>query len=94
MGGSVLFNRRMADRIEIALNEVSARPVEVLGAALRQHTSRSSVLKYRVLSKYDFDIVREMIRGFFGPMLEDKEQQVNLGTMSFKEMAAKKMELN
>lgn len=57
LGGSVMFNRRMTERLKEKLAEVSGRPVEIMGAALRTHTSMSSLLKYRVLSKYKFDYV-------------------------------------
>jgi len=43
---------------------------------------------------YDFDTVRNLIRGFYGPMLEDKEQAIELGSMSLKEVVDNKMELN
>lgn len=57
LGGSSMFNRHMTERIKRDLNIVSDRPVEVLGAALQSHTSKSSLLKYRALSKYQFDYV-------------------------------------
>lgn len=57
LGGSSMFNRRMAERLKEKLAEVSERPVEIMGAALRTHTTMSSLLKYRVLSKYKFDYV-------------------------------------
>jgi lysophospholipase L1-like esterase len=57
LGGSAMFNRRMTERLKESFNEVSDRPVEILGAALRTHTSRSSLIKYRTLSKYNFDYV-------------------------------------
>ncbi len=57
LGGSVMFNRRMTERLKDKLSKVSERPVEIIGAALRTHTSMSSLLKYRVLSKYKFDYV-------------------------------------
>lgn len=57
LGGSSMFNRRMAERLKKSLNSVSDRPVEILGAALRTHTSMSSLIKYSALSKYTFDYV-------------------------------------
>ena len=57
LGGSAIFNRRMTERLIKALNSVSSHPVEVLGSALRTHTSMSSVIKYSTLSKYHFDYV-------------------------------------
>lgn len=57
LGGSALFNRRMTERIIAALETSTSTPVEVLGAALRTHTTRSSLLKYRLLARYDFDVV-------------------------------------
>ncbi len=57
LGGSAFFNRRMTDRLIEALGAASAEPVEVVGAALRTHTTLSSVFKYDLLSRYDFDVV-------------------------------------
>lgn len=57
LGGSTLFNRRMSERLKDNLNKISKRPVEILGGALRTHTSMASVIKYRALSKYKFDYV-------------------------------------
>lgn len=57
LGGSAIFNRRMTERLEKSLNEISSHPVEILGAALRTHTSMSSLIKYRELSRYKFDYV-------------------------------------
>lgn len=57
LGGSSMFNRRMTERLRTALQRRYERPVEVLGAALRMHTSRASVIKYDFLSKYRFDVV-------------------------------------
>jgi hypothetical protein len=57
LGGSALFNRRMAERIRDRLQRLGPARVEVVGAALRTHTSRSSVLKYERLRRYDFDYV-------------------------------------
>ncbi len=57
LGGLVIFNRRMTERLKDSINAVSHRPVEVLGAALRTHTSMSSVIKYDMLSRYKFDYV-------------------------------------
>ena len=57
LGGSAMFNRRMTERLNKSLNEISSRPVEILGAALRTHTSMSSLIKYRLLSRYKFDYV-------------------------------------
>jgi len=57
LGGSVLFNRRFTERLRAELVRRSDRPVELLGAALRSHTSRSSVLKWRLLRERGFDVV-------------------------------------
>ena len=42
--------------------------------------------------KYDFNTARDLIRGFYGAMLIDSEQKIELGSMSMKEVAEKKME--
>jgi lysophospholipase L1-like esterase len=57
LGGSALFNRRMAVRVRERLQRLGPLRVEVVGAALRTHTSRSSVLKYELLRRYHFDYV-------------------------------------
>ncbi len=57
LGGSTFFNRRMTERLGARLRESTRQPVELLGAALRGHTTVSSVYKYAVLAKYDFDCV-------------------------------------
>lgn len=57
LGGSAFFNRRMTEKLIKALNSVSSHPVELLGGALRTHTSMSSVIKYSTLAKYHFDYV-------------------------------------
>jgi len=57
LGGSAMFNRRMTEQLKESFNKISRRPVELVGAALRTHTSMSSLIKYKVLSKYKFDYV-------------------------------------
>ena len=57
LGGSAMFNRRMTERLIVSLNKISRHPVKIMGAALQTHTSISSVIKYRTLSKYKFDYV-------------------------------------
>jgi lysophospholipase L1-like esterase len=58
LGGSTLFNRRFTERLKAALSERSDQPIEVVGAAYRGHTTRSSVIKYGYLTdRYDFDSV-------------------------------------
>jgi hypothetical protein len=57
LGGSTMFNRRMTDRLAERLRASTHRPVEVLGAALRAHTTASSVLKFEALAPYRFDCV-------------------------------------
>ncbi len=57
LGESSLFNRRMTERIENRLQDMSETEVEIVGAALRTHTTKSSLLKYELLRRYDFDFV-------------------------------------
>jgi hypothetical protein len=57
LGGSSMFNRRMTERLKVKLQAATPVPIEVLGAALREHTSQSSVYKYELLSPYNFDYV-------------------------------------
>lgn len=57
LGGSAFFNRRMTERLSAHLANATPRKVEVVGGALRTHTSRSSVIKYRYFRKFKFDYV-------------------------------------
>jgi hypothetical protein len=57
LGESSLFNRRMTERIRNRLQRTSNARIEIVGAALRAHTTRASVLKYEHLRGYDFDWV-------------------------------------
>ena len=57
LGGSVLFNRHLTQRLDAALERASGRPVETLGGALPSHTSWSSVHKYEYLRRHGFDVV-------------------------------------
>lgn len=57
LGGSALFNRRFTERLRARLAAEAPGRVELLGAALRAHTSRSSLLKWRLLAERDFDVV-------------------------------------
>jgi len=57
LGGSVMLSRNMTDRLEAKLNDVSAQKVEILGAALSGHDTRSSIIKFEYLAQYDFDYV-------------------------------------
>ena len=52
-----MFNRRMTERLKHSLTKITSQPIEVLGAALRTHTTKSSVVKYKLLRKYRFDFV-------------------------------------
>jgi len=59
LGGSVLFNRRMTARLKGALAPLvpgDAR-LELVGAALRGHTTWASRHKWRHLAPYGFDVV-------------------------------------
>ena len=57
LGGSAFFNRLMTQRLEKNLQKVSEKRVEILGAALRRHTSMSSLRKFEALKEYQFDVV-------------------------------------
>jgi lysophospholipase L1-like esterase len=57
LGGSALFNRRFTERLRARLAAEAPGRIEILGAALRAHTSRSSLLKWRLLRDRDFDVV-------------------------------------
>jgi lysophospholipase L1-like esterase len=58
LGGSSLFNRRFTERLKTALDARSDRSIEVVGAAYRGHTTRSSVIKFDYLTdRYAFDFI-------------------------------------
>jgi lysophospholipase L1-like esterase len=58
LGGSVMFNRRMTERLIGSLKMITSTPLEVQGGALRSHTSRDSVIKYKYhFHRYHFDYV-------------------------------------
>jgi hypothetical protein len=60
LGGSAFFNRRMTDRLKkylAPIAEASGQTLEILGGALRTHTTRSSVLKFEYLQRFQFDFV-------------------------------------
>lgn len=57
LGGSAMFDRRMTERLKDSFNAISFHRVEIIGGALRTHTTASSVLKYKLLSKYKPDFV-------------------------------------
>lgn len=58
LGGSAMFNRKMTQRLIEGLSKITPRQIEVMGAALRTHTTRSSLIKYEAqLYKYHFDYV-------------------------------------
>lgn len=57
LGGSAMFNRRMAERLKARLSKASSDPIEVIRAALRTHTTAASILKYRLLAEYRPDLV-------------------------------------
>src|SRR5262245_4133647 len=57
LGGSSMFNRRMTERLKDRFAASSSQRVEVIGGALRTHTTASSVIKYKLFSKYKPDFV-------------------------------------
>jgi len=57
LGGSAFFNRRMADKLKKSLQKKSDKKIELLGGALRVHSTKSSIIKFKYLSKYKFDYV-------------------------------------
>lgn len=58
LGGSTFFNRRFTERLIAALHQKSDLPIELVGAAYRGHTTRSSVIKYDYLTdRWEFDFV-------------------------------------
>jgi hypothetical protein len=57
LGGSALFNRRMTERLKDRFSRVGTEGIEILGAALRTHTTASSILKHKLFSKYKSDFV-------------------------------------
>lgn len=58
LGGSALFNRRFTERLQGELQAAAEADIEVLGAAYRGHTTRSSVIKFPYLAaRFPFDFV-------------------------------------
>ena len=57
LGGSVMLNRNMTERLEAKLNAEASQKVEILGAGLSGHDSRSSVIKFGYLAQHEFDYV-------------------------------------
>ena len=48
----------------------------------------------REKQKYDFDTARDLVRAFYGPMLEDRVQRIDFGeAMSMRRVVANKREL-
>lgn len=57
LGSSTLFNRHMAERMKSALQQKTAKKIELLDAGIRSHTSRADVLKLQLLKNYQWDVV-------------------------------------
>ena len=58
LGGSVMFDRHLAQRLKQAIATRTERPVELVGAGLRSHTSRSSLIKLQwFVQHHDADLV-------------------------------------
>ncbi|MCB1614468.1 MAG: hypothetical protein KDI30_00500 [Pseudomonadales bacterium] len=58
LGGSVMFNRHLGERLKPQLQALlPGKKLELVNAGLRSHTTRSSLLKMRLLQKYQFDYV-------------------------------------
>lgn len=58
LGGSVLFNEHISERLKSAIASAAGQQVELAGGALRNHTSASSLIKYKYyFYQYDFDAV-------------------------------------
>ena len=57
LGSSTLFNRHLGERLQTVLQQRTTQHVEVLDAGLRSHTSRADVLKWQLLSGYQWDVV-------------------------------------
>ena len=58
LGGSVMFNRHMSDKLKPKLQEIfPQKKIELVNASLRSHTTASSALKIKLLKEYQFDYV-------------------------------------
>jgi len=58
LGGSVLFNDNITQELKERLQEISPHKLEVEGAALRSHSTASSVIKFKQFFKdYNVDYV-------------------------------------
>jgi hypothetical protein len=58
LGGSAMFNRRMTERLIESLSMATSVRLEIQGGALRSHSTRASLIKYKEhFYKYSFDYV-------------------------------------
>jgi hypothetical protein len=58
LGGSSMFNRRLTERLIEDLSKTTSARLEIQGGALRSHSTRSSLIKYKEhFYRYSFDFV-------------------------------------
>lgn len=57
LGSSTMFNRHMGERLKTVLQNTSSKKIELLGAGIRSHTTQADVVKLKLLSPYQWDIV-------------------------------------
>lgn len=58
LGGSAMFNHRMTEQLTESLLKATSARLEIQGGALRSHSTRSSLIKYKEhFYRYSFDYV-------------------------------------
>jgi hypothetical protein len=57
LGSSTMFNRHLGERLRMALQQKTAKRVELLDAGIRSHTTRADLLKLQLLADYQWDYV-------------------------------------
>jgi lysophospholipase L1-like esterase len=57
LGSSILFNHRITEQLSAKLAKITSHKIELVGGALRAHTSRSDVVKYQYFRRFNFNYV-------------------------------------
>lgn len=57
LGGSVMFNRHLGERLKASLQQQTSHKIELVNAGIRSHNSRTDLYKMRRMVTYKFDYV-------------------------------------
>lgn len=57
LGGSVMFNRHLGDRLKASLQQHTSHNIELVNAGIRSHNSRSDLYKMQRMAPYKFNYV-------------------------------------